>query len=399
MGEELMTKMSLRQNLQKNKMTLKNIGISPNLLLKDVENTAPFIFSGEIESTGKDREFLSKLIFYKKNLKALKTINLFEYFSICMSAHWATAGTFVPTNVDNQIRESLWRHGEVGAHLEKMGRLTIESWSWNYSDVTNRKTSHPRSGELLSTHEGTWLSVAIGAYVALKKNKRTQLAEEMAVKILEEIEKEEKILTELRESRDHINFLKTCALMAHNFGDLDRVIDQWQVPDDDAFRKRIYKLGHQLNDHFSPILSYAGNVNKAFLSVENHRHMSMRQPRCLRRSSRFLISLGPFMDEWGKTLGESQLLSLEEKGEIIIALFDGFKRQDHAFGYTRAFKGLVESLPDQLDTLVAHIPFDLMREIKKSQFYELSKKSSEEFSMDFKKKLEDFVCPLTKLNF
>ncbi len=380
-------------------MTLKNIGIAPNLLLKDVENTAPFIFKNEINLAGKDREYLAKLNFYKKNLKALKTINLFDYFYLCMSAHWATAGTFVPTNVDNQIREGLWRHGEVGGFLEKMTKLTIDSWAWDYSDVTNRKTTNPKNGQILSTHEGTWLSVAIGGYCALIKNKRPKLAEELADKILEEIKKEENLLIELRENRDHINFLRTSALMAHNFGDLDRVMDQWKMAEDDPFRARIYKLGHIPNSHYSPILAYTGQVNKAFLSVENHRHMSMRQPKCLRKSSNFLIAVGPFMDEWGRTLGESNLLGLDEKGEIVIALFDGYKRQDLAFGYIRAFKGLVESLPDHLDTLEAHIPFDLMAEMKKGPFFELSKIDKEEFENSFKKKLEDFICPLTSLSF
>jgi hypothetical protein len=58
------------------------------------------------------------------------------------------------------------------------------------------------------------------------KNKQQQLAQDMADVILAEIDKEEKLLIELREKRDHINFLRSTALMAHNFGDLDRVMDQ-----------------------------------------------------------------------------------------------------------------------------------------------------------------------------
>jgi hypothetical protein len=380
-------------------MALKNIGIAPNLLLKDVENTAPFLFKGEVDLSGDKRAYLAKLVFYKKNLNALKHINLYDYFYLCLSAHWATAGTFVPTNVDNQIREGLWRHGEVGGHLDKMCRLTIDSWSWDYGPVTNRKSFNPKNGQVLSTHEGTWLSVAIGAYCALKKNKRTQLADEVAQAILTDIDKEEQLLLELRETRDHINFLRTTALMAHNFGDLDRVIDQWEMPEDDPFRLRIYKLGHQLNSSYSPILAYSGQVNKAFLSVENHRHMSMRQPRALRRSSRFLIPVGPFMDEWGKVLGEASDMNLEEKGEIVIALYEGFKRQDHAYGYARTFKGMMDSLPLGLDSLEASIPFDLMREIKKSRFFEESKSSQEEFQLLFKNKLNEFVCPVTGMKF
>lgn len=379
--------------------SLELSGIAPNLLLKDVEVTAPFLFKNEINLEGKDRAYLAKLVFYKKNLNALKYINLTEYFYICMSAHWATAGTFVPTNVDNQIREGLWKHKEILGHIEKMARITIDSWSWNYEEVTNRKSYNPENGQVMSTHEGTWLSVAIGAYNALVKNKKSDLATEMANAILSEIEKEEKLLIELREKRDHINFLRSTALMAHNFGDLDRVIDQWQMPEDDPFRQRIYKLGHKPNENYSPILAYSGQVNKAFLSVENHRHMSMRQPRCLRRSHRFLVPVGPFMDQWGRTLGESADLSLPEKGEIIAALFEGYKRQDQAYGYARAYRGLTEALPDGLDTLIRDLPFDLMAEIRKSSFQKIADRSQVEFENDFKQKLEEFVCPVTGMKF
>lgn len=387
-----MAKKVLRSSLELN-------GIAPNLLLKDVEVTAPFLFKGEISTEGKDRAYLAKLVFYKKNLNALKHINLTEYFYICMAAHWTTAGTFVPTNVDNQIREGLWKHNEIQAHIDRMARITIDSWTWNYEQVTNRKAYNPTNGQVMSTHEGTWLSVAIGAYNALVKHKKTELAKEMADVILAEADKEEKLLLELREKRDHINFLRSTALMAHNFGDLDRVIDQWQMPEDDPFRKRIYKLGHQLNEHYSPILAYAGQVNKKFLSVENHRHMSMRQAKCLRKSYRFLIPVGPFMESWGRTLGEAKDLTLSEKGEIVGCFWEGFKRQDQAKGYARAFRGLVQSLPEGFDTLIQDLPFDVMADIKKSAFYKISEQTQEEFEMQFKKELEEFVCPLTNIKF
>ena len=107
-------------------------GIAPNLLLKDIEVTAPFLFKGEVNTEGKNRAYLAKLAFYKKNLNSLKYLNLTDYFYVCMAAHWTTAGTFVPTNVDNLIREGLWKHNEIQAHIERMARITIDSWLWAY---------------------------------------------------------------------------------------------------------------------------------------------------------------------------------------------------------------------------------------------------------------------------
>lgn len=374
-------------------------GIAPNLLLKDIENTAPWLFRGEIETSGDKRAYLAKVVFYKKNLNLLKHINLTDYFYLCMAAHWSTAGTFVPTNVDNQIREGLWKHGEIGAHIERMARITIDSWLWDYQDVTNRKSFNIDNNQVMSTHEGTWLSVAIGAYCALVKNKKTVLAQEMAEVILAEIEKEEKLLISLREKRDHINFLRSTALMAHNFGDLDRVIEQWMMPEDDSFKKRIYKLGHELNENYSPIFAYAGQINKKFLSVENHRHMSMRQPRCLRRSHTFLIPLGPFMDQWGETLGNSQDLTSADKGEIVAALFDGYSRQNQAMGYARAFGGIMRTLPEGLKTLVADVPFDLVQTINKSPFMKVAETDIQEFEAQYKTNLDEFQCPVTGWKF
>ena len=378
---------------------LKLMGISPNILLKNVENTAPFLFQGEIQTSGPNRAYLAKLVFYKKNLKALAHIDLTEYFHLCLAAHWASAGTFVPTDVDNQIREGLWRHETVGAHIQKMAKLTIESWQWDYEQVTNRKSYNSASSQVMSTHEGTWLSVAIGAYNALMKNKFPKLAQDIADVILAEIDKEEKLLLELREKKDHINFLRSTALMAHNFGDLDRVIDQWQMSPEDPFHQRIYKLGHNLNTSYSPILVYAGQVNKAFLANENHRHMSMRQPRGIRKSHKFLIPVGPFMDDWGKVLGESNLLSPIEKIEIIAAFHDGYTRQDLAFGYIRAFKGLISALPQGLESLERDLPFDFYQTLKKSKFATLAEQSKVEFEDIFKNKLEEFVCPMTQIKF
>lgn len=374
-------------------------GIAPNILLKHVEATAPFLFKGELDTSGKNRSYLEKLIYYKKNLDALKALELDDYFFLCMSAHWATAGTFVPTDVDNQIREGLWKHKKVQKYIKEMARITIESWKWDYEQVTNRKSYNLETFQMISTHEGTWLSVAIGAYCALMKNNILDLAQEVAEVILQEIKKEEMLLLDLRKNRDHINFLRTSALMAHNFGDLDRVMDQWQMNPADVFHQRIYKLGHKLNPHYSPVLVYAGQVNKQFLALENHRHMSMRQPKCLRRSFKFLIPVGPFMDDWGMTLGKSTELTMAEKGELVCALFEGYGRQDQAFGYARAYRGLINVLPEGAKSLERDVPFDIMLDIKKSNFSKIAEASREEFEANYKKRLEQFVCPITEWKF
>ncbi len=372
-------------------------GIAPNILLKHVENTAPFLFAGELDTSGEKRAYLEKLRFYKKNLKALSHIDLTEYFHICMSAHWATAGTFVPTDVDNQIREGLWKHKKIKDHIEKMAKITIDSWTWDYRQVTNRKSFNSHNDEVMSTHEGTWLSVAIGAYCALVKNNKLDLAGEVSDVIVSEIVKEQNLMLALREDRDHINYLRAAPLIAHNLGDLDRVIVQWDMLEDE-FCKSIYKLGHIPNDRYNPILVYTGKVNKEFSSKENHRHMSMRQPKALRKSSHFLIPVGPFMDDWGTSLGSSSLLSPQEKAEIIVALFDGYKRQDQAFGYCRAYGAMIKSC-EQIAEVESWIPFDVTSEINKSDFKKMSEISRSDFEQKYKDQLDIFKCEITGIQF
>jgi len=381
------------------KSTSALTGIAPNILLKHVENTAPFIFKGEINSKIENCKYIDKLRFYKKNLKLLKNIDLAEYFHICLCAHWSTAGTFVPTDVDNQIRKSLWNHGTIQKYIEKMAMITMDSWKWDYSQVTNRKSYNRLNNEVMSTHEGTWLSVAIGAYCALIKHKKGELASSMAELILCEIKKEENILIQLREDRDHLNFLRAAPLMAHNFGDLDRVMIQWEMDENDPFFKEIFKLGHKLNSNYDPILVYTGKVNKEFASKENHRHMSMRQPRCLRKSYKFLIPVGPFMDDWGKEIGTSKILSMTDKAEIVCALFEGYKRQDQAFGYIRGFRSLINEMDDGINSFEQDLSYDLIANIKKSKFYKLSNITREEFENNYIKELSDFICPETKIKF
>jgi hypothetical protein len=366
-------------------------GIAPNILINHVENTAPFIFKGEVETSGKERSYLAKLTFYKKNLKALQKINLAEYFSLCMSAHWATAGTFVPTNVDNQIREGLWRHGEIGSYIEIMAKITMDSWKWDYNEVTNRKTFNPKKNQVMSTHEGTWLSVAIGAYCALKMHGRPALAKEMQEIILAEVKKEEELLLYLKETDDDLNFLRATALMAHNFGDLDRVMDQWEMDPSDSFFQLIYKLGHKKNPHYSPIFVFAGEINKSLMAIENHRHMSMRAVKALRQSKDFLIPIGPFMDDWGKTLGDSKLLSLEEKAQVVLAYQEGHTRQDMALGYARALNGLLSKLENGIDTLERYIPVDRMVELKKSKLWQYAHENQEEFEYNFIKRFKNYT--------
>src|SRR5436309_2605790 len=88
-------------------------GIAPSLLLSQVRNTAPFLFTEE-RAASDDEPHLALL---RRAASALERSpfqeNLlfndhFSYFELCLAAHHATVATFVPTDVDNHIRFKLW---------------------------------------------------------------------------------------------------------------------------------------------------------------------------------------------------------------------------------------------------------------------------------------------------
>jgi len=126
--------------------------------------------------------------------------------------------------------------------------------------------------------------------------------------------------------------------------------------------------------------------------------MSMRQPKCIRKSSKFLIPVGPFMDDWGTALGSSNLLSAQEKAEIIVAMFDGYERQDEAFGYCRGYGAMVKAC-ESMDEVETWISFDVMNEINKSEFKKIAQIDRADFEQKYKDELDSFECELTGIKF
>ncbi|HVE13124.1 MAG TPA: hypothetical protein VNI01_07000 [Elusimicrobiota bacterium] len=316
------------------------LGISPALLLSQVEATAPFLFQDGAPATA-----------YGGVLRAWRAApreprDLADYYLLLLSAHWATAGTFVPTDVDNAIRHRLWNLELKGEERAAMSESVLAALSWDYGPVTARVVRAP-SGQRMSTHEGTWFSVAVGAYAA---NRAADPA--MAERVLEaaagELAREARVLEELARG-DALEFLRACALAAHNLGDLDRVADQWELPKDDALRRRIYDASKPGCAEHRPIFARMARLNTAHMAPENHRHYPLRAPRCLRRRREFLIPVGPFYDDWGRALAGA--LAPEEAGEVVGALIDGARRLPETVGYARALSGLLEAYPGGMRAL------------------------------------------------
>lgn len=365
-------------------------GIDPVILLGLVENTASFF----LENT-RGLPYLETLRAARAKLREQPGARFThqEYFELCLAAHYGTVATFVPTDVDNQIRKHLWE--TEPAITRTMAELTLRSRGWEFRPVTARYVEG--AGAYLSGHQGEWFSVAVGAYAAHRASDPA-LAGEVLAEIERELRQESQIFEALKKARNGVELLRASTLIAHNLGDLDRVIDQWELPKEDALRLAVYKLGHEPHASFGPAqtaLLEAGALNKAFMASENHRHYPLRKPKCLRRAAEFMLPLGPFFDAWGETVARSPLLDSREKAEVVEALLDGFHRLSSPkvplYGYARALAGLQRAFPGGPKRLLEELPSKSAKSLSKGEIPEIQRPSAEQFNGAWAKKSLNFL--------
>lgn len=279
------------------------------------------------------------------------------YFKLCLAAHHATVSSFVPTDVDNQIRHRLWQglSGPTGADaVITMAQFVLESREWDYRPLSPRWVQSPVSGRRLAGHDGEWLSTAIAAYGALRK-RTPELALAVRDEIAKDLENEATVFDELVKSRDGLGALRACTLVAHNLGDLNRVIEMWALENDPHV-----DFGVASDRRFA----MACDLNRVKMAAENHRHLALRKPRSLRKSIDFFLPLSPFLDDWGMRLARHPLLSPEELAEIVEALIEGLERTPGSIGYTRAIAGIESVFRGGPQALQNYLPAREARRLK-----------------------------------
>lgn len=362
-------------------------GIRPDILYSHIRNTAPFLFTEPEPKTP-----------YLEIVRKEKTTSLshYEYFQLCLAAHYSTVATYVPTDVDNQIRKHLWDQPLSNEITDAMAELVLESLRWDFRPVTARyQEGHLDDGTQIYScgHQGEWFSVAVGAYACQTKKNPSQ-AKRILEAIVEETKVQAKLFAHWKKKREGIALLKTCTIIAHNLGDLDRVIDQWELPEEDSLRLHVYKLGHERKPTYGDLQTYlleAGALNKAFMASENHRHYPLRKPKCLRRGWELLLPLGPFFDSWGKTVATSGKLEESDKKEVAEALLDGFLKLSSPkiplYGYARALRGMQKGFPGMMDLL----PSKSQKLLQKGLMAEINRPEKEEFEAQWAKKAVTFL--------
>jgi hypothetical protein len=359
-----------------------------------VYNTAPFVF----EKPGVS-ELPYVVILRSAKASPPDESDLFSYFDLCLASHFASVGTFVPTDVDLAIREKLW----AGVHEEStflpMWERVISMLGWDESPVSKRFVGEGRLK--LSGHQGEWLTVAMGAYAtALRIN--STLLPDVRVAIEDEIKREEAALLVLKDgflqdpSPESMKaYLSGAAAVAHNLGDLDRMFDAFSIEDTDVLKRRVYRSGHEDSRNVRPVFQEAGRIYQTLIASENHRNFALRAPKGLRRSSVFLLPFGLFLDDWGTLLVErgfhQGILNEGDLREIIEALVSGWKKLNPksiytSQGYSRALVGIREALEGK-EALFGIVPPVLRRDLEESGLRTLMNVGKQEFERKWVTKL------------
>ena len=281
--------------------------------------------------------------------------DLWTYYDLSLCAHFATVGTFVPTDVDMAIRQKLWSGIRSESALMPLWERIKQMHAWDESLVSKRLVI-TKSGKKLSGHQGEWFTVAMAAYGCALKVAKTEIGGIREV-IEDEFKNQEEALTELFADFEENpglqsmkDLLSGIAAVAHNLGDLDRMFEPWEISDHDVLRRRVFRAGHEDARHPKPVFLKAGLIYQEMLASENHRHFALREPKCLRRDEKYLLPFGPFFDDWGK-----QLLSLREgeQREVAEALILGWKKLNPlsiytSQGYARALVGMCMGYGEQV---------------------------------------------------
>lgn len=322
-------------------------GIAPDTLFEQVRSTASWALDGPVSRATSFRAVI-------QDLDGAARAHTEDppgpgYFRALLAAHFCTVATFVPTDVDARIRH----HTFVPLSEDDLSRacdVIDEAAVWDVALVSARIVSG------LSGHDGEWLAVRAGALGRALTLGAHGLVSRLAACIDEELSREHRILESLSRD-DAIEWLRAVTTVAHNLGNLSRVVEAWpDKPEHAALRIQYTRLGHAPSPRFGDAFSRAGAANKAVMADENHRFLALRKPRGLRLSRDLLLPIGPFFDGWGRTVATHSALDERDRAEVVTALLAIHLAKPSSRGCLRALAGIDASTPRGLVSFEQLLP-------------------------------------------
>jgi hypothetical protein len=260
-----------------------------------------------------------------------------EYFALCLAAHFASAASFVPTDVDTKIRRALWQDAVGTPELERMRALALGLAEWDVSAVSARQVE-VSPGERVSGHDGERLSVLCGGLVASLRARDQRGADELEAAVEDELAREARAFAAFeRTPGRELDLLRLAAVLTHNAGDVMQALGAGGKTSGPI--ARFGDLARTGADRFSGAFARAAALYRALLASEGHRNYPLRGPRALRRVPELLLPIAPMLDAWGERVARTRALSNAERAEVVEALAQGCAKIPGQQGYYRALAG------------------------------------------------------------
>ena len=346
--------------------------IGPRTLVGLVENTAPWLFGPEAPEAPYVAILRggAELAAGSEPTPAERT----DYFALCLAAHFASAATFVPTDVDTKIRRALWQDARGSDELPRMRELALGLAGWDPEPVSARVVASAEAGPV-SGHDGERLAVLAGGWVASG-------ASELEEAIDTELWREARAFTATAGAPGaELELLRLASVLTHNAGDLMQGLAG-------APHARFADLARSGRERYGGAFARAAALYRALLAADGHRNYPLRRVRALRRDRSLLLPLAPFLDDWGERIARSPLLDSSERAEVVAALVDGCRKLPGQTAYYRALAGIERALPRGLDApeLAAHLSAATRRALRGAELRRLVAVKRESFEASLAKR-------------
>ncbi len=358
--------------------------IGPRTLLGLVENTAPWLFRpGDDAPAGAAAVRPSEvrpgprqwraILRAGANLEAISAPDAAQrtdYFALCLAAHFATAASYVPTDVDTKIRRALWLEAVGTDELPRMRALALGLADWDMREVSARIVAVEGTGSV-SGHDGERLSVLCGGLVASLAARDERGARDLDFAIDEELAREAQAFARTaRTPGRELDLLRLASILTHNAGDVMQGLDAMGAqPGAARVLERFGELARERFERYGGGFGQAAALYRELLASEGHRNYPLRQPRALRSDPRLLLPIAPFLDDWGERVAGFPGLRDEDRAEIVSALVDGCRKLAGQTGYYRALAGIARVHPRGLEApdLVQHYPASVKRSLREAE--------------------------------
>lgn len=332
--------------------------IGPRTLVDLVRNTVPFVFEPPAPAGGAATRLHSHAFDPLGWLAVLWHADLVQassepspaettdYFALCLAAHFATAASYVPTDVDTKIRHALWAGQEDAGERQRMVALALDLARWDLRRVSARLVE-VAPGDFVSGHDGERLSVLCGGLMAALRFGDAAAARDLEEAVDAELWREARAFDRLATQRGaEIEWIRLAAVLTHNAGDVNQGLfaSSWKRIGSEI-KLRFGHLAQERRDRYGGAFGRAAAIYRDLLAVEGHRNYPLRRPRALRTSPELLLPVAPFLDAWGERLATWPAWSDAERAEVVSALVEGCRKVRGQAGYGRALAGFERVFP------------------------------------------------------